>query len=277
MLQLVSVRKLETIEEFNEARLLEKQIWDADSAQLHYLVAARNHGALILGAFFEQELIGFIYSYPAFVDGEVHLYSHQLGIKREFRERGIGELLKLKQREVALQHGFKKCRWTFDPLQSRNAFLNFSKLRAFAVDYTENYYGELNDVFNNSLPSDRFTVEWDLEDNDYLRWDQKIEECLEEAVELVEWSEGEIGLPVLDADNSFNAAQSLTEDAYFLYIPHYFQKIKLESPTLAEDWRMKTRAMIKTLLQQKYTAVYVQQCNEFIDRYLFVKRGQFVI
>ncbi|MER1998187.1 MAG: GNAT family N-acetyltransferase [Lysinibacillus sp.] len=273
MLELVSVRELKTIDEFNEARMLEKQIWDADSAQLHYLVAARDHGALLLGAFYEQALIGFVYSYPAYKDGEAYLYSHQLGIKREYRERGIGELLKLKQRDIALERGFKKCIWTFDPLLARNAYLNFTKLRAFALKYTDNYYGELEDVFNNSLPSDRFTVQWDLEDDDYLRWDQKVEECIETAVELSAWYKGSLGLPVLQKF----ADKPLTEDAYFVYIPHHFQKIKLESPQLAEDWRLKTRELIQMLMQNNYTAVYLQPVNDYVARYVFVKRGQFVI
>ena len=274
MLELVSVRKLETIHEFKEARKLEKEIWDADSAQLHYLVAARDHGALIVGAFYEQALIGFVYSYPAYVNGEVYLYSHQLGIKREFRERGVGELLKLKLRELAVEQGFQKCIWTFDPLLARNAYLNFTKLRGFAIDYTENYYGELEDVFNNSLPSDRFTVQWDLEDNDYLRWDQKIEECLETAVNLCVWYKGDSGLPVLQ---KLVVKEPLTEDAYFIFIPQHFQKIKLESPALAEEWRYKTRELIQLLMQHNYTAVYLQPVNECVARYLFVKRGQFVI
>ena len=273
MLELVSVRELKTIDEFNEARLLEKQIWDADSAQLHYLVAARDHGAIILGAFYEQAMIGFVYSYPAYQNGEVYLYSHQLGIKREYRERGVGELLKLKQRDIALERGFKKCIWTFDPLLARNAFLNFTKLRTFAIDYTENYYGELEDVFNNSLPSDRFTVQWNLEDGDYLRWDQKVEECIEVAVELSAWYIGKKGLPKLEKF----ASKPLTEDAYFVYIPYHFQKIKLESPSVAEDWRLKTRELIQMLMDEHYTAVYLQSVNECVARYVFVKRGQFVI
>lgn len=273
MLELVSVRELKTIDEFNEARMLEKQIWDADSAQLHYLVAARDHGAVLLGAFYENALIGFIFSYPALKDGETYLYSHQLGIKREFRERGVGELLKLKQREIALERGFKKCIWTFDPLLARNAFLNFTKLRAYAIDYTDDYYGELEDVFNNSLPSDRFTVQWNLEDDDYLRWDQKIEECLESAVELSAWYICNQGLPKLEKF----AAKPLIADAYFVYIPHHFQKIKLESPLLAEDWRFKTRELIHMLMKENYTAVYLQPVNEHVARYIFVKRGQFAL
>ena len=271
------LKQLTTIEELNEATMLEKQIWNADSAQLHYLVAARDQGAILLGAFLHDELIGFNYSYPAFVEGETYLYSHLLGVKREYRELGVGELLKLELKEVGLQRGFKKCCWTFDPLESRTAFLNFTKLRAFTNGYYENYFGQLHDYFNSALPSDRFTMEWDLEDNDYLRWDKKIEESLEEAKELATWSKSLVGLPMLDKDETFDKEQSLTADAYFVYIPNHFQKIKLESPTLAEDWRYKTRAMMTTLLQQNYTAVYLQRVNEHVNRYLFVKRGQFAI
>lgn len=277
MLNSVEIRQLTTIDELNEATLLEKQIWHTDSAQLHHLVAANDHGALLLGAFLHDELIGINYSYPAFVNNETYLYSHLLGVKSEYRDSGVGELLKLKLKEIGQQRGFTKCQWLCDPLESSIAFLNFTKLRTYTQGYYENYYGHLNDYFNNTLPSDRFKIDWDLVDNDYLRWDAKVEECLEEAVELVPWSLNLDGWPMLDEENVFDSGQSYTEEAYFLYIPKHFQKIKLECPTLAEEWRYKTRKMMMTLMQQSYTIVYLQKVNEHVNRYLFVKRGQFAI
>ena len=53
-------------------------------------------------------------------------------------------------------------RWTFDPLQLTNAHLNLNKLGAFGVHYHVNHYGSLGGI-NGSLPSDRLTVQWELD------------------------------------------------------------------------------------------------------------------
>lgn len=277
MLESVVVKRLETIEQIEEVRVLEKDIWASECVPLHQIISFINNGGLIIGAYLESELIGFNYSQPAFVEGEVYLYSHMLGIKREYRELGVGELLKLRQREIAVDLGYEKCKWTFDPLEARSGYLNFSKLRVYSQKYIPNCYGEMEDPFNRLLPSDRLLVEWNLNDEDYIRWDAKIEELLEGAKRIVPWKLSIVGLPILDNDSNFNPDISYLEDAYKLPIPTYFQKIKIESPALAEDWRYKTRAIFQTMFEQGFMVVYLKQENEHISQYLFVKRSLFAL
>lgn len=277
MLESVVVKRLNTIEQIEEARQLERDIWATDCVPVHQIISIINNGGLIIGAYLDEELIGFNYSHPAFVDGEVYLYSHLLGIKREFRELGVGELLKLQQKELAAELGYEKCKWTFDPLEARNGYLNFSKLRVYAQQYIANCYGELTDPFNRLLPSDRLLAEWHLNEEDFLRWDTQIEELLEDAGELVPWKLSIVGLPILDNDNSFNAEISYLKDAYLLPIPSNFQKIKIESPPLAEDWRYKTRAIFQEMFNQGFIVVYLKPENEHISQYLFVKRSLFAL
>ena len=50
--------------------------------------------------------------------------------------------------------------WTFDPLEARNAWLNFGKLGAVCNTYLRNVYGNLQDGLNAGLPSDRLQVDW---------------------------------------------------------------------------------------------------------------------
>ncbi|WP_332646447.1 GNAT family N-acetyltransferase [Lysinibacillus sp. 54212] len=277
MLESIVVKRLETIEEIEEARQLEREIWASESVPPHQIISFINHGGLIMGAYLEKELIGFNYSHPAFVEGEVYLYSHMLGIKREFRELGVGELLKLRQKELASDLGYEKCKWTFDPLEARNGYLNFSKLRVYSQKYIPNCYGNLADPFNCLLPSDRLLVEWNLNDEDFLRWDIKINELLEGAGPLVPWNLSIVGLPILDKDNNFNGKITYLNDAYMLPIPSNFQKIKIESPSLAEDWRYKTRAIFQAMFEQGFIVVYLKQENEHISQYLFVKRSLFAL
>jgi predicted GNAT superfamily acetyltransferase len=83
-----------------------------------------------------------------------------LGVLPGKQDAGIGHQLKLKQREYVLDQGLDLVVWTFDPLQSRNAYLNIEKLGCVIREYTENLYPTSGSRFNQGLESDRFTPEW---------------------------------------------------------------------------------------------------------------------
>ena len=51
-----------------------------------------------------------------------------LGIHPDYQSMGIGKKLKEEQRKFAKEMGYDLITWTFDPLESRNAYLNVSKL-----------------------------------------------------------------------------------------------------------------------------------------------------
>ncbi|MFK4996846.1 GNAT family N-acetyltransferase [Bacillus sp. N9] len=163
----IEIRQLHSIEEMNQVQALEDLVWRGDAIPSHQTLTAIKNGGLMLGAFIQGELIGFNYSFPGFVDGKVYLCSHNMGIHPEFRGKGIGEQLKERQRKTALQMGYHLITWTYDPLETRNAYLNLSKLRAVCHTYVENCYGEMNDGLNNGLPTDRFQVEWWI-DSEYI-------------------------------------------------------------------------------------------------------------
>jgi predicted GNAT superfamily acetyltransferase len=74
----------------------------------------------------------------------------------------VGYALKLAQRARALDQGIGLVRWTFDPLVSRNAWLNIGKLRATCDRFLPNFYGEMTDEINRGERSDRLVVRWDL-------------------------------------------------------------------------------------------------------------------
>jgi predicted GNAT superfamily acetyltransferase len=53
--------------------------------------------------------------------------------------------------------------WTFDPLQSRNAHLNFGKLGITAERYLINYYGEeSSSLLHQNIGTDRLWARWPL-------------------------------------------------------------------------------------------------------------------
>lgn len=277
MLEQIVIKRIQTIEQLQEMQLLEQEIWNRNAIPDTQLIAANNNGGIILGAYKDTELVGINYAFPGFNNGQVYLYSLILGVKRKFREIGIGELLKTHLREYALEAGYQKCLWVFDPLESRSAFLNFTKLRTYANKYIPNFYGEQLDPFNIDLPTDRIFIEWYLNDSDYLRWDEQIEELMYEADEIISWEKTVAGLPVLDSDNQFDSNLSYNKDSYLLAVPTNFQKLKVMSPALAEDWRYKTRTIFTILFSQGYSVVQLVRKNEDVNMYVFVKKALIAI
>lgn len=277
MLEEIVVKKLQTIEQLQEMQLLEHEIWNRHAMPVTQLIAVINNGGIVLGAYYKSELVGINYAFPAFRDGQVYLYSLILGVKRKYRELGIGELLKIHLREHALEAGYERCLWVFDPLESRTAYLNLTKLRAYAYHYIPNFYGELQDPFSQHLPTDRVFIEWFLNDSDYLRWDEQIDELLENAPEIVKWEKTVAGLPMLDAENTFDAKLSYINEAYTLAVPSNFQKLKVESPALAEDWRYKIRNIMMTLFSQGYAIVKLIKIDGNVNKYVFVKKALLAI
>ena len=55
--------------------------------------------------------------------GKPYLHSHMLGVLPEYRNAGVGRLLKLHQREDALARGIDLIEWTFDPLETQKRLL----------------------------------------------------------------------------------------------------------------------------------------------------------
>ena len=156
----ISIKSIETIDDFEKVYQLDLKVWGTEPVPVHQIITAAKNSGIVLGSFLEERLVGFLYSFAGFKNGEVYLCSHQMGVDPEYRNHGIGAQLKLRQAEEALLLGYKKICWTFDPLQSRNGYLNIAKLGAICSNYIENCYGELNDGFNNNMTSGRFNVEW---------------------------------------------------------------------------------------------------------------------
>ena len=277
MLREIVVKKLQTIEQFQEMQKLDQEIWNRAPISVTQLIAVCNNGGVVLGAYKDTELVGINYAFPAFQNGETYLYSLILGVKRKYRELGIGELLKTHLKEHALEAGYEKCLWVFDPLESRNANLNFTKLRAYAYQYIPDFYGELEDPFSVNLPTDRLFICWYLNDSDYLRWDEQMDELIETASEIVPWQKTIAGLPMLDLENQFNTELSYLNESYLLAVPTNFQKLKVENPALAEDWRYKTRTIFIEMFKKGYAITKLVRKDEHVNMYVFVKKSLLAI
>lgn len=167
----IEIRECASIEELNECVVLQRETFalpEVEISPIRHFVVSKNAGGFTLGAFSGGALIGFVLSVPAFFGNERFFYSHMAAVKKDFQSSGIGAKLKWAQREKALEKGARFIKWTFQPVQARNAFFNLEKLGAIVRSYEPNFYGtdystSADQSKNIGLDSDRLFAEWHLE------------------------------------------------------------------------------------------------------------------
>lgn len=162
----ITIRLCHSVEEFEQMVELETRVWgfaERDVVPSQMYVVAAKIGGQVLGAFIGSTLAGFALAYPGIRDGKPYLHSHMAAVLPEFRDLGIGRQLKLVQREDALARGIPLIEWTFDPLQTKNAYFNICRLGAVARRYLSNVYGSTSSPLHAGLPTDRLVAEWYLE------------------------------------------------------------------------------------------------------------------
>ncbi|WP_018662806.1 GNAT family N-acetyltransferase [Heyndrickxia acidiproducens] len=252
-LEKFEIRPLHTIEEMEEARKLESKVWgSAESIPVHQTITAVKNGGLMVGAYHQDRLIGFQYSFPGFDGEKAYLCSHILATDPAYRNKGVGEKLKLAQRDEALKLGYSLIQWTYDPLESINGYLNIGKLGGICSVYIPNCYGEMDDFLNKGIPSDRFLVQW------HILGEQKTgkfsEVFNEETVlrsSLWKWETNKQGLPLLTETIT---ADIENKNVWFVPIPKHYRQIRETNMALATDWRMKTRDTFTRLFSLGYKA-----------------------
>ena len=160
----ISIRALTTQKEFEDAVQLQREIWgfnDLELLPVRLFVVASKVGGQTLGAFDGSRMIGFCLAIPGLKPGGgSYLHSHMLGVSHEYRDAGVGRLLKLKQREDALERAIELVEWTFDPLEIKNAYFNMERLGAIVRRYVRNQYGTTTSPLHGGLPTDRCVAEW---------------------------------------------------------------------------------------------------------------------
>jgi predicted GNAT superfamily acetyltransferase len=245
----IEIRSLYTIEELEEVRRLESKIWgESDSVPTHQTITAVKNGGLVLGAYFNGQLIGFQYSFPGFNGQSVYLCSHILGTDEQYRNKGIGEKLKQAQRDEALKLGYTLITWTYDPLESINGYLNIGKLGGVCSTYIPNCYGEMDDLLNSGISSDRFLVEWHVGNQEgAVTFGKELSEEFALANSVLKWNLNGKQLPVV----SPSPLQTLhNERIMFCPIPKNYRVVRETDLKLATDWRMQTRTVFSELFSQ---------------------------
>jgi predicted GNAT superfamily acetyltransferase len=167
----ILVRECVKLEELSACVQLQRDVFglpDIEISPVRHLIVTKHAGGFTLGAFVEDKLVGFVLSIPAFLNGENAFYSHMTAVHKDFQSHGVGAKLKWSQRERSLNEGVKFIKWTFQPVQARNAFFNLEKLGVIIKHYEPNFYGTDYSTLHeqdgdHGIDSDRLFAEWNLE------------------------------------------------------------------------------------------------------------------
>jgi predicted GNAT superfamily acetyltransferase len=258
------IRAILSDEEYRAVEELQRNAWRLEDVEIvphHVLVTAHRNGGILLGAFEgrppdTQRLVGFAFGFVGLTaDRTMKVCSHMVGVHPDYQNQGLGYRLKLAQREQVLSKGIDLVTWTYDPLESRNAYLNFHKLGAVCHTYLRDLYGAMRDGLNAGLPSDRFQVDW-LVASDRVARRLRADSPSRSLSTLLQ-----VGTPILNAfsleerPRPPRQARPYEVDRVLIQIPAHFQAVKACDMALAYEWRMHTRALFEAGFARGYRVI----------------------
>ncbi len=247
----IIIRDIDAGAEMRAVEELQKEVWglpDLDVVPLSHLVAAKTAGGVLLGAFDRETLVGFVYGFVGYEHGRAAHHSHMLAVKPGFRNFNLGHRLKLAQRERVLAQGITVMSWTFDPLQSLNAYFNFNKLGVVADRYFINFYGEDAASFLHRNGTDRLWVTW-------LLTSRHVSERIGGIIAAPEIESVVPPLVQIEKDNSprqNDLTDGLSGEYVLIEIPADINELERQSSELASAWRVATRLAFTKALSSGY-------------------------
>jgi predicted GNAT superfamily acetyltransferase len=258
------IRLLESPEDMTEVESLQRAVWpgsETDVVPAHMLITAVHNGGLVAGAFVEDRLVGFVFGFPGIEftpDGPRPKHcSHMMGIHPDQRNSGIGFALKRAQWQMVRHQGLDHVTWTYDPLLSRNAYLNIAKLGAVCDTYRRSEYGDMRDGLNAGLPSDRFMVDWWINTR---RVERRLGKRARRTLRLDDFSKAELqplySLHPSESANPWSRPPEhfspLEGNLTLAEIPSDFSALKDADFSLARDWRFFSRELFETAFAEGY-------------------------
>ena len=273
----IAIRLITNAGEMRAVENLQKEVWgipDIEIVPLSQLAAATAAGGVLLGAFDGEDLVGFAYGFPSLEKGQPAHHSHMLAVKPEFRNYNLGERLKLAQREFVLSQGISEMSWTFDPLQSVNAYFNFNKLGVVSNRYIVDFYGADAASFLHRNSTDRLWVTWHLDG-------KRVEERIEKKVPTIEFETVKrlVKSNENDVPSVADFAENLTDEQFAIEIPANVNELQKQNVELAIKWRETTRKAFTEALKQGYVVeefFRINRNNKNYGVYLLLKRKIYV-
>jgi predicted GNAT superfamily acetyltransferase len=273
-----------------EIEELQRIIWPGNETEVvpvHVLLTAAHNGGLVIGAYHHPEnssplethnsitehvhpdssLIGYVFGFTGLYitpDGVRPKHcSHMMGVHPDHRDKGVGFSLKRAQWQLVRHQGLNLITWTFDPLISRNANLNISRLGAVCNTYKRDIYGQLRDGINIGLPSDRFQVDWWVNSH---RVSHRLSKKPRRKLDLAHYFAAGVKIinPTIMNKNGLTlpgtvetAIKNVNNNSHeqpllLIEIPANFLTLKAFDASLAYKWRMFTRKIFEDLFQRGY-------------------------
>lgn len=224
-------------------------------------------GGLTLGLWDGDKGVGFSYAIAGFDSAGPYLYSSGLGVLPGHRSRGQAYEMKVAQRTLAREIGYRRIKWTFSALRSVNAHLYLSRLGGVAPEYEFDARGSLDSdwVTEGGVPLDEFIVEWDLDSERVRsRVDGAGAKARQADVYCISRCSGTgPGRMLEEVDIDPTADRVLCE------VPADFQYLVNNALDLAMDWRTKTRPAFAALMEQGFALTECFYDREHGPRYLF--------
>jgi len=249
----VAIRDLKTIEDLQQLRVVEKDVWgmaEEDAIPLTLAIALKASGNIFVGAFTKEKLqkdkaekeklVGFAFGFLGREHGTTTIHSHMLAVLDAYRHLDLGARLKHAQRDRAVAMGIREITWTFDPLQSRNAHFNFAKLGVVSESYKVDFYGPETSSMLHRNGTDRLWVRWLLESRrvrDRIAGKSGRPEAMDALrllAPLVRF-DGK-GKPVRD-----EPGEALSRERVSIEIPGDILAVEKADMGLAREWREATR------------------------------------
>lgn len=271
------IRILDTIEELHKVEELQRIVWpgsDTDVVPAHLLITVVHNGGLVLGALPPGDhngsidrLVGFVFGFPGLYstpDGPRPKHcSHMLGVHPDYQGQRLGFSLKRAQWQMVRHQGIDRITWTYDPLLSRNAYLNISLLGAVCSTYLRELYGEMRDGLNIGLPSDRFEVDWWVNTQRVQRRLSKkarlnldLAHFFAAGAEVINPTRlDDNGWPIPAESVNFSTIDSAGDQESMIVlveIPADYLALKEANIELARKWRFSSREIFERLFQSGY-------------------------
>ena len=259
----IQIRPLDDLRPLQDAVALFGSIWGPDERDLisvSVLRALAHSQNYVHGAYLEGELVAAIMGFFGWHQGMTQLHSHILGVSTAAQGRNVGFAVKEHQRAWCLERGISTITWTYDPLVSRNAYFNLTKLGATVTDYYPSFYGEMNDSINGSDESDRVLIEWVLDSPRAI--DASLGALTPPDVDSLVSSGAEIALEV--ADDELPAERSSSAKTLLVGIPRDIVELRTAQPETARRWRLAAREVLKGALDDGYVIAAMTRSGYYV-------------
>jgi len=255
--QQITIRDLKSIDDLSQLKAVEKEVWgmaDDDTLPLTLAIACQAAGNIFVGAFDttkdKDKLVGFAFGFLGREHGQTTIHSHMLAVLDAYRHLDLGSRLKQAQRERAMALGVREMTWTFDPLQSRNAHFNFSKLGVVSDTYKTDFYGPETSSILHRNGTDRLWVRWML--NSWRVRDRLAGKSTSARTETLDALRLLAPLVRFDPSGKPGRAdlpESLARQRVSIEIPGDILEVERTDMGLAREWREATRWAFREALK----------------------------